>query len=291
MGRNNQTNAGCHYQGDDVKPVIFLDLDETLVRQERAFHLAYRDTARFLLNKLGAELKLTESLAEQIPLAAQQVLKVSPMGDAIRRCCFGGRDLLWGEPGQNAEPVIRDSLRKFRIGSWKIVLIKAGAAGPGADHLLDEVQARFRLSMRDHICLFPGVKSAIREMAGDFRLAIITNGMERAQTEKLAKLGLDSSFEQVIASAAVGTGKPDSKIFRYALQMMACRASDALMIGDAFEADVQGALRCGIRACWLNRPVTQWSPEQERPGENRFSEFQPQISSLIQWREALEQYS
>lgn len=274
-----------------MKPVIFLDLDETLVRQERAFHKAYRDTARFLLNELGADQKLTETLAEQIPVAAQQVLEASPLGDTIRRCCFGGRDLLWGEPGQNSDSIILDSLQRFRTESWKIVLFKAGAAGHCTDSLLNEVQARFCLSMRDHISLFPDVRSAIREMAGDFRLAIITNGMERAQKEKLAKLGLDSSFDQVIASAAVGTGKPDSKIFRYALEMMACRASDALMIGDAFEADVQGALRCGIRACWLNRPVTQWSSGQEPPGENRFSEFRPQIFSLTQWREALEQYS
>lgn len=262
-----------------MKSVIFLDLDETLVRQERAFHLAYSDTARFLLAELGEESKRADALAEQIPLAAQQVLDLSPMSDAIRRCRFGGRDLLWGTPGQNAESVIGDSLPGFRTESWKLILIKAGATGRGADHLVETMHSRFRSSMNNHLSLFPEVRAALGEMAVEFRLAIITNGLEQAQKEKLVVLGLESFFEQVVASASVGMGKPDSNIFSCALEKMGCRASDAVMIGDALDADVQGALRCGFGACWLNRATL------------RGSDFQPQISDLSQWREALVQAS
>jgi putative hydrolase of the HAD superfamily len=46
----------------------------------------------------------------------------------------------------------------------------------------------------------------------------------------------------------VGKKKPDPEIFNHALKVGSVSSSEAVMIGDSLEADVQGALNVGMHA-------------------------------------------
>jgi putative hydrolase of the HAD superfamily len=57
----------------------------------------------------------------------------------------------------------------------------------------------------------------------------------------------------VIFSQDYGVQKPDSTIFQIALDMTSCKKSQMIHIGDCLNCDVQGAMKSGIHAVWINR--------------------------------------
>jgi len=251
--------------------VIFFDLDETLVAQETAFEQAYQSTAEWLAGKL-VEVEPME-LACKMPIVAAQALGASPLGSTIRRCRFGGRDLLWGNPGAGAEQAIGAHIEVFRDAVWDALLegYSVGLQSMTRTRLATELSRRFREAMFAALRVYPDVLPALELLVRDYDLAVVTNGLGAAQREKLAHLGIDRYFRSVIASAEVGAGKPAGQIFAHALRTLDVGAGQALMIGDSLEGDIEGAKSAGMRALWLNRDGLP------NPGE------WPQISSLANW--------
>lgn len=85
------------------------------------------------------------------------------------------------------------------------------------------------------------------------RIAVVTNNTILEQTEKLAAFGFAPHVDALVTSEEIGAAKPDARIFRAALERLGCEPYEAVMIGDAWHADVLGATGAGIRALWLNR--------------------------------------
>lgn len=84
-----------------------------------------------------------------------------------------------------------------------------------------------------------------------YRLGIISN-WDASLESLMCKLGLDSYFDVVLASAAKGCRKPDSALFRLALHEMGVQASEAIHVGDLPEAD-GAASAVGIRPVIIDR--------------------------------------
>ena len=84
------------------------------------------------------------------------------------------------------------------------------------------------------------------------------------QMEKLEYLGLADRIDYLVSSEEAGMDKPGSPIFWLALQKCGCLAGEAVMVGDNFRHDVQGATDVGIAGVWLN-----WThlprPDDDRP--------------------------
>ena len=93
----------------------------------------------------------------------------------------------------------------------------------------------------------PGALAGLRRLG--LRLAVVSNsnGTLRA---KLARLGLDASFDLMIDSCEVGVEKPDPGIFTLALERLGVSAGAALHVGDFYHIDVVGARAAGVDA-WL----------------------------------------
>lgn len=85
------------------------------------------------------------------------------------------------------------------------------------------------------------------------RVAVVTNNTNAEQEEKLATFGFAPFVDALVTSEEVGAAKPDPRIFRAALDRLACEPHEAVMIGDAWVQDILGATGAGIRALWLNR--------------------------------------
>jgi putative hydrolase of the HAD superfamily len=249
--------------------VLFFDLDETLVAQEKAFSAAYRATAEWLSGELfgvGAA-----CLASRIPAAVVSALAESPLAVTLERCRFGGRDVLWGDPGTDSSEAGRITALApaLRAATWS-ALLEPYPVDPL--RFVADLNRRFRVAMFSAIDVFPDVGVALERLARHYRLAVITNGMGTAQREKLEHLGLGHFFERVIASTDVGEGKPSGEIFAAALREMDVPASGALMLGDSLDGDVRGAQAAGIRAVWLERSAGS------APGNG-----QTRITSLQDW--------
>ncbi len=56
-----------------------------------------------------------------------------------------------------------------------------------------------------------------------------------------------------VISSCVGFRKPSVRFFEATLEIVGCRADEALMVGDDFQNDVAAARKAGLKACWLRR--------------------------------------
>lgn len=243
--------------------VIFLDLDETLVAQEQAFERAYQAVARLAADLSGID---AFSFAQAVPAAADACFNGLGTAEFVRRCRFGGRDVLWGDtrvgeaPGE-AGADAAESLRKldeevggYRLAAWSHLLEEFGVRpGSQQEEIRGSLAACFRREMDAGIEAFPDVVPALERLSRSYRLGVITNGLPLGQRRKLERLGIARYFETLVASAEVGVGKPDREIFCRALSRMRVAAGDALMVGDSLEGDVLGAQRAGMKAVWLRR--------------------------------------
>ena len=100
--------------------------------------------------------------------------------------------------------------------------------------------------------LFDGTIELLEYLQKKYRLHIITNGFEEVQQTKLIKSGIHSFFDQIITSEAVGVKKPNPKVFTYALERASAHPENSVMIGDNLEADIIGAIQCGIQSIHFN---------------------------------------
>ena len=65
--------------------------------------------------------------------------------------------------------------------------------------------------------------------------------------------GFGESVHQWFLSGELGFGKPDTQIFRYALEQVACDPREAAMIGDRLDYDIAPAKRTGMLAIRIRR--------------------------------------
>jgi len=79
---------------------------------------------------------------------------------------------------------------------------------------------------------------------GDDRLAVLTNGTRDWQVGKLDHHDLAELFDAVVASYEAGAHKPDSAPFDLLRERLP--AEEYVMVGDDYEADVEGARAAGF---------------------------------------------
>jgi FMN phosphatase YigB (HAD superfamily) len=97
----------------------------------------------------------------------------------------------------------------------------------------------------------------VRAVADGRRLGLLTNGPSDVQRLKLQGTGLTSQFETVAISGEMGVGKPTAAAFERVLANLGLEPQEAVMVGDSWERDVEGALPCGLPVVWISygRPV------------------------------------
>lgn len=86
-----------------------------------------------------------------------------------------------------------------------------------------------------------------------FKIALITNGRTENQKRKIQLCNISTSLDIVLISEEVGIRKPDKEIFELALELSKTHFSEAVMIGDSWDSDIEGALAANIEAVWVNR--------------------------------------
>ena len=124
----------------------------------------------------------------------------------------------------------------------------------GASRWFAEYFERYRDSWALHDDVVPALDAIAAALPG-VGFGIITNGELEFQTAKIARLELDGRVDHVIASGAVGVTKPDTAIFRVALDRFRETApvSAAAYVGDRLHTDAVGAAKAGLVGVWVNR--------------------------------------
>lgn len=87
------------------------------------------------------------------------------------------------------------------------------------------------------------------------KLGIITNGISKAQWDKIEKLRVLNWIEKeyIFVSEDVGYSKPDINIFKYVEKNMNLDKKCTYYIGDSLNNDVIGVENVGWNMIWLNK--------------------------------------
>jgi putative hydrolase of the HAD superfamily len=149
----------------------------------------------------------------------------------------------------------RRSIETARIERFRRLLDAAGATRPSEE--APDVAGRYRQAYEQAWQPVAGARPFLEHVTrAGAAVVIVTNNVVHEQREKLARCGLARLVTALVTSEEVGVSKPDAAIFREALARVQGERATAVMVGDAWATDIEGARAAGIRAVWLNRHGT-----------------------------------
>jgi HAD superfamily hydrolase (TIGR01509 family) len=110
--------------------------------------------------------------------------------------------------------------------------------------------------VRDQITLIDGADDILKKLKkAGLIVGLVSNSIfpESFHLDEMEYFGLRKYFDFTIFSSAVGMRKPGRKIFDLALEKAGAKNSEAIFIGDRFDADIGGAAASGITSVWKRR--------------------------------------
>ena len=119
--------------------------------------------------------------------------------------------------------------------------------------LAEQMSEDFLHLTTKYFSLLPGAEELVRYLAKKYPLTVVTNGFIEVQYEKFDKSGLRDCFSHIVLSEEVGCQKPNPRIYEEALRMNGVSAEEAVMIGDSWNSDIQGASNAGIDQIWVRK--------------------------------------
>jgi HAD superfamily hydrolase (TIGR01549 family) len=153
----------------------------------------------------------------------------------------------------------RVPLHEARLERFRRLLVHAGGA-PGED-LVEQIAATYRDRYKEVRRAMRGATELLTALRRHAKLAIVSNNLLDEQIDKLRVCRLDTLLDAVVVSERAGVSKPDPQIFAIALNELGVHAEEAVMVGDSWKADVEGARAAGVRPIWFN-PQRRPAPEE-----------------------------
>jgi putative hydrolase of the HAD superfamily len=118
---------------------------------------------------------------------------------------------------------------------------------PPVDLLLEALMVSLRFFA------YPDSAPALEALrVAGIRTAVVSN-WDWSLHERLAETGLAELVDGAVASAEIGSAKPDGAVFRAALDLVGAAPEHAWHVGDTPEADVEGARAAGLRPVLIAR--------------------------------------
>lgn len=132
-------------------------------------------------------------------------------------------------------------------------LLEAAEAPRSRDRAV-ELAGVYRRAYESGWRAVPGALPLLDAVRGcGLRIVIVTNNGVAEQRRKIAFCDMTRRIDALVTSEEVGASKPSPEIFDVALRNAKAEPDEVVMLGDAWHADVAGALASGIRAVWFNR--------------------------------------
>lgn len=113
---------------------------------------------------------------------------------------------------------------------------------------------------RNQVEFYPDALAALRRIAAHVPVAAVSNG-----NADLQRIGIGELFAFQLGSREHGAAKPDPGIFHAACERLGVDHAQVLHVGDHAEMDVAGAMRAGLRGCWINREAHVWTHTTLQP--------------------------
>jgi HAD superfamily hydrolase (TIGR01549 family) len=222
---------------------VLLDLDDTLITEEAHAHSVVRGTAAIAGVEPGVWEKIVFGTARAAWHASSHHLVCSELG-------ISSWEGLWAtfEGGHRLVAGLRDFAMSYREQVWT----SACEAADTEPVLASQLSHMYIEGQRSGHPLAPGAEELVRRAVSVGQIALVTNGPPDIQRLKLDQTGLAEHFSAVVVSGEIGLGKPDPEVFLQTVSSLGVRPEEAVMVGDSWERDVEGAVGAGLSAIWIS---------------------------------------
>lgn len=145
-----------------------------------------------------------------------------------------------------------DELEKGKIKKDKLVVRRFAQLLEALDQKGDAIRMNNEYMTRLSAAapMFPGADEMLRDLAEFATLAVVSNGNQKVQLQRLEKSNLLQYFDEIFVSEKLGVTKPSPKFFDAALRRLGIKNKErVLVIGDSLGADIKGGQNAGIDTC------------------------------------------
>jgi putative hydrolase of the HAD superfamily len=115
----------------------------------------------------------------------------------------------------------------------------------------------------------PGCRPTLRRLRRRYRLAVVSNGIDRVQRSRLKASSLTGFFDAVVTSESCGFAKPDPRILGAALEALGQGPEEAVYVGDDPGTDGAAAHAAGVTFYLMDRGLPR--PPGQRPPRRRLT--------------------
>ena len=200
----------------DMRPIVLLDLDNTILDFNRAEHRALRRALTVQGLPFDDEIA---ALYHRINMRHWEMLE-----DGLLT---------------RAEVLVRRYEALFR------------ELGVRAD--AERTQGLYESYLAEGHWFMPGAEEMLRSLSGSCRLFICSNGVQRVQDGRIGSAGIAGYFEKIFISEHMGANKPERRFFELCFrEIPGFDRSRAIILGDSLTSDIRGGINAGILTCWYN---------------------------------------
>lgn len=158
---------------------------------------------------------------------------------------------------------------------------------PDSPQISAAVDSYFSSFIR-HCHLIPGTLQLLETLGHGYRLGMLSNFTHPpAAREIIQALGISKFFDTILISGEIGFRKPHPLVFKMLLEELEVRQDELIYIGDDPEADIEGALRSGIRpvlTTYVRDNNIAYAPGILSRG---YEQVDPEIETISDWQDLL----
>ena len=100
--------------------------------------------------------------------------------------------------------------------------------------------------------LLPSAERVLSTLSQDYQLAIVTNGAQDAQWQKIDAVNLEQWVDKVVIAGHETPPKPDPEPFHHVVQSLHTTPATTVHVGDSLETDIAGATAAGLDSVWIS---------------------------------------
>ncbi len=231
---------------DAIKCILF-DLDDTLLIEWKSAEKSFLETIE-LVDHIIDKSSFVQIIREE----ARKLWYSLPTIDYCKKVGISSWEALWADfTGEDKNLKILHSLAKdYRISTWTNALKRYDINPENTAARLSEEFKKIRSAK--HI-LFDESIETLEKLKYRYKLGLITNGAPDLQWKKVIGGKLRPYFDSIIISGEYGYAKPDTRLFRVAIDSLKTEKNTTIMVGDNLNTDINGGKNAGIQTAWVNR--------------------------------------
>ncbi|XP_072168049.1 N-acylneuraminate-9-phosphatase-like [Diadema setosum] len=180
-------------------------------------------------------------------------------------------------PSSNAEEIVatfrklllaaeKDPDNKVPIDEWRTALWKKALNSNQNEEFASRVYQLWKKLRLEGLYFDEEVKLLLKSLRLKYKLALLTNGDSQVQREKIAQIGAEDYFDEIIISGDHAEAKPHPSIFKTSCKLLGVESAQCIMVGDSQDTDIQGGTNAKMLATvWINPHGKQPSQDFVKP--------------------------